>query len=449
MLISYPPISARSLGIFLMILGLITSTGLAQSEQFILEKVTVENARKFSSSIILAESLLETGQSYSKEQLDDAVNRVARLPFILGAEYSLKKNSEENFYELILIVRETKTWFVGAEELFTEGDTLRRSARFRPRGREIIPLNEDDRAKYAGYRLGVGEHGVLWGALDPTNSGRIFLNHTQYDLWGQGVRLQAQYELDPIDKDGADSLSGSEQNQSLRLDLNIPLQGNHALTLDFFHSQDRFQFAREILGSSRDRNVDQTAFDVAWVLNSLDDEVFPTTGRRYRAGAGFVQRDEKRRETINTIEGPETYRNQVNKDTVRFDLGAVDYWPFAGGQSLLLALDVTFQQGDWGFSGEHPPFVDINPNPILEDEAWEGQVTVGYALFLFQDTESPHWRQLRWETEAGLSYGEYHPRDPFSAYPREGTHLRTALKFRSSWGVIKASLTYFEREYDF
>ena len=82
----------------------------AEIARFLIETITVETDRKASVGIIESETLLKEGETYTEDDLRQAVARVHRLPFVLGADFSLRKGSERGAYELV-IQTYTVRWF--------------------------------------------------------------------------------------------------------------------------------------------------------------------------------------------------------------------------------------------------------------------------------------------------------------------------------------------------
>ena len=141
-----------------------------------------------------------------------------------------------------------------------------------------------------------------------------------------------------------------------------------------------------------------------------------------------------------------TFRVDILQDIERFELSGVEYWTLSDNQSLFASLNLAVQRWDQEFKGSTPLF---DPYYFFFDntfDEWEGELALGHSLMLYEDLEKNHWRQLRWETVAAFSDGGSHPREPYSDYLREGYEVRTALKFRSSWAVIKMALSYFDRD---
>jgi len=73
--------------------------------RFYLQAIEVRGTRHVSSGVVVAASLLETGQVYTESELRDAVRRVDRLPFVLAADLALERGRERGTYVLVLDVR--------------------------------------------------------------------------------------------------------------------------------------------------------------------------------------------------------------------------------------------------------------------------------------------------------------------------------------------------------
>src|SRR5215207_3311596 len=78
--------------------------------RFLIETVTVEGPKQAPANIVRAETLLRAGETYTEDQLRQAVYRVHRLPFVLDASFSLRKGSQRGAYELVIEVQPAR-WF--------------------------------------------------------------------------------------------------------------------------------------------------------------------------------------------------------------------------------------------------------------------------------------------------------------------------------------------------
>lgn len=75
----------------------------AASASFLIEKIVVEGVGHGSEKIVAAETLLRLGSSYTEPQLREALQRVERLPFVVQADFSLRRGSERGRFELVTI----------------------------------------------------------------------------------------------------------------------------------------------------------------------------------------------------------------------------------------------------------------------------------------------------------------------------------------------------------
>lgn len=82
--------------------------------RFLIEKITVEGPKAAAVNIVRAETLLRAGESYTEDQLRQAVYRVHRLPFVLDASFSLRKGSRRGAYELLIEVEPARWFFYDA-----------------------------------------------------------------------------------------------------------------------------------------------------------------------------------------------------------------------------------------------------------------------------------------------------------------------------------------------
>jgi hypothetical protein len=80
---------------------------------FLIEKIVVEGVKHGSAKIVAAETLLTLGSSYTEAQLQEALQRVQRLPFVVQADFSLRRGSERGRFELVIAVTEAKPMFFG------------------------------------------------------------------------------------------------------------------------------------------------------------------------------------------------------------------------------------------------------------------------------------------------------------------------------------------------
>ena len=154
---------------------------------FLIETITVETSRKAAAGIIEAETLLEEGETYTEDDLRQAVSRVHRLPFVLDASFSLRKGSERGAYELVIQAHAARWFFFDRSVHFARFDELYTLGDF----------GDDDtfsgsHSGLIGGRLFVGRYGVLYGTAGfqrdlASDADGYQIGYTHYDLFGRGV----------------------------------------------------------------------------------------------------------------------------------------------------------------------------------------------------------------------------------------------------------------------
>ena len=80
------------------------------SAPFVIERIEVRNAKRVSSRIIAAESLLREGRRSSNDDLRAAAARLARLPFVAAAEISTEDGSAADRRVVVITITETRAF---------------------------------------------------------------------------------------------------------------------------------------------------------------------------------------------------------------------------------------------------------------------------------------------------------------------------------------------------
>jgi hypothetical protein len=81
------------LRLLLVFFAVFTTAAVAAQTSFIIERVDVSPGARIRPAIVRAEARLKTGHSYTTGQLDQALYRIRRLPFVTDAEYTLSEGS--------------------------------------------------------------------------------------------------------------------------------------------------------------------------------------------------------------------------------------------------------------------------------------------------------------------------------------------------------------------
>lgn len=435
---SRPP-GSRTIQLFILSLSLLIAPAFGQENpSFLIETITVENVVHFSPSIVVAESLLEPGRSYTEAELSHAIHRIIRLPLILDASFNLRKGTERDHYELVITVEEARRWFFGETGEFDLGDPVIFFSRTFP-GEDALRLIEDDELSHlAGHRSAIGAYGVLSAAVEPSSRGKVQLGYTQYNLLDRNIQLNIQYLFEPLFQRSNEDTD----IQTTRIKLGFPLWGDHSLwyqvSFQNLESQSSFDFLDEHV--DRERVEEHWNHNVSWVFNSLDDPVFPRSGTFIRTGVEYKWIDSSYERTQSSGDFVEKIRYSESWSQISAFVTADQYWSISKKDSLSISVDLAaFRDKYAPNSGNNTIGTDINE--------WTGVLSLGHSRFLYRDTQKPRWRELLWENSLG-----YYRRDVYLSFsdrwPLEEFRLRTGLKYRTSWGVFGLAITYLERPGD-
>lgn len=412
---------------------------------FFIETITVENAAHVSPEIVVSESLLEAGRAYTEVELRDAVHRIVRLPFILDAEFSLRKGTERDQYELVITLDETRRWFFSLDSV----DTFW-SDPISVNGTATTDRTEAS-AALAGRRWAVGRQGLFFAALGGTD-GTLTVGYQHFDLFDRDIFLSTSLsladcdqptegpndpgdegcrtELEPLGLDPtASTWSFSGEGLHGALTLGVPLEGNRSIqvraeTRRIDSGIRRYAFAP--VGFLRFDHRTDTHLNVSWVQNSVDDPVFPSAGSLVEVGLDGRGLDAE-------INRSFTMRSR--------QLGVL----FSGAWYRPWGHRQAFSLGLRGFVGgsrlENVPIASFG---LVDDNlsVFEGSVSLGHGLFLVQSRKHDRVRDLRWESSAEAFVLRTSPDFDQIDNPFAGLRLTSGLAYRNRWGVFRFGFSF-------
>ena len=375
------------------------------SPRFLLETIVVEGTQRDAvREIVAAESLLQPGREYSEQELREAVYRVKRLPFVLDAEFSLRKGGERGTYQLVITVEETRLVFYSADAggLY---DGYDRS--FFP-GEERVDWGA---SVTAGGRWFVGSQGLVFGSVqgvDDLGPAAAQIGYTRYNLFGRGGFASVTLWSDVSDETDGDVYQGS-------VSTDIPIVGSHTFHVDL----NWFRFREELFGSTF--RSDSRSLTLAWVYDTTDDPLFATSGDQVFVGARYA---EDERESEDPFFGD--FRDTGNLFGAYF--GGIRYWALTHRQAVSAEVGGSWDQAD---------------SPGLPDsyERWAFTVGLGHSLDLWGFEKTERIGDFRWENNLWISSYDNDNSEFNIGRSTEG-RLLTSLVFRNAWGVLRGSFTY-------
>ncbi|HEY7214489.1 MAG TPA: hypothetical protein VIC28_07655 [Thermoanaerobaculia bacterium] len=421
--------------------------------RFLIETITVVGPTEAAANIVLAETLLEKGKTYTEDQLRQAIYRLHRLPFVLDASFALRKGSERGAYELVIEVQPTR-WFFFDHWIrafrFAEPLDIEESFRTDPTMRSTFDLGG-----LAGARLFVGRSGVLFGALDSEEG--IQVGFTKYDLFHRGALVSAGYsrteccvrEVLPLALDPTFTSWSFDSSRKISLGLAIPLGGPQSIQLSLSERRGDVSSRRNVIVDPQaqiaiipiaEGELAYGRAEAKWVYDTSDDPLLPTRGMSLSAGLEAARFDgQDLVEIFPSVEGdlfpipvPDFHSEQVVAAA-----SAIRHWPITprqtvsvtgrafGGTSRLKNLTVRF---------EEPRDVDL--------DTFGGSLGVQHAMKLRQSRRAGNFADMR--LESGVEVGIERTSPDLGPSPLERFSAWVGLVFRNQWGRVRVLLSYLD-----
>jgi len=420
--------------------------------RFLIETVTVAGPKEAAANIVQAETLLREGETYTEEQLRQAIYRIHRLPFVLDASFALRKGSQRGAYELVIDVQPARWFFFDHwirafafdQPLELEDETLRGN-------RSSLTLGG-----LAGARLFVGRSGVVFGALDSREG--IQAGFTQYDLFHRGILASAGIsrneccvtEVLPLALDPTFSSWSFGTSLKLSLGVSIPLSGPQSLQLAMSerHGDDgsRHEVLREPgFGlnprSGSGRELTYRRAEAKWVWDTSDDPVLPTRGTSVSAGveaARFAARDLFLFQfDLPSNEATTTPYSSLRSEQVVAAVSAIRHWPVTPRQTVSIQGRVSA-----GRSRVDNLAVRNRLLSHVDADYYGSSAGVAHALTLRRARSSETLTDIR--LASGVEIGVEKTSPDLGPSPLERFSVHTGLVFRNPWGRVQVTLTYLD-----
>jgi len=433
----------------------------AQEEpaRFLLEKVTVEGPREAAGRIIQAETLLKEGETYTEAELAQAVARVHRLPFVLDAEFSLRKGSTRGAYELLIEVTEARRFlFEHTVGLYTLAE----------------PLNLDNSAGdpnefyvtlpgLIGYRQFIGRSGVVFAALDSTEG--VQVGFTRYDLFGRGIVASAGYsglppnfcctsEVLPYGLDPTFvSWNWRDSAHRLSAEVGVPLSVKDAIRFDWSRRDGEGSSRHEVLARFREsgsfldlaNHVDATLdrAELKWVRDTSDDPVVPSRGVTLSGGLEWSSFETGPLRRILVEDGDlieQTMLAQRSQEIAAV-VSATRHWPITPRQTVSGLGRLSYGQAKL-----HNLPTAEGASLDKDVDVFDGSLGLRHLVRLKRSRGHGGFGDTYLENRIELGIESTSPDLHLSQTPNplERLELSTALVFRSVWGRLRLTVSYLD-----
>ncbi len=427
--------------------------------RFQLEKITVTGAREAAGRIVAAETLLRAGESYGEAELAQAVARVQRLPFVLAAEFSLRKGGARGTYELVIEVEEARRFFF---DHTVRGTWLAQ------------PLDLDDSVTFdeesvavslpglIGLRRFIGRSGVVFAGLDSAEG--LQLGFTRYDLFGRGVVVSAGVsglladiccaeEVLPFSLDPSFVSWTWEDAARYSVELGVPLNRTDALRLGASRRTGEGGSRRELFGTrfrfldgfvdaapGSDLTLDRA--ELKWGRDTSDDPLLPHRGSTLSAGLEWTSftTGALQRKRLANLFTPEPLPAQEAEQLAAVISGR-HHWAVTPRQtvSALGRLSV-------GRASLHNLPTEDGVLAREELDTFAASLGARHAVRLRRERGAQGFGDVLLESTVEVGFESTTPdlQPSRAPNPLERLEISTGLVFRNAWGRLRFVATYLD-----
>jgi hypothetical protein len=419
-----------------------------EAGSFQIETITVEGGRRAATQgIVIAASRLTVGREWSERELREAVYRIRRLPFIVHADFALRKGTARGLYALVITVEETRPFFFfqDAEIVWLPKDAAALALGYGEKDAEL------QNSGTAGARLFLGARNAVFAAVD-TREG-LQAGTTLFDLFGRGGVLSltvghhfvcCRIEVVPLGLDPGFVTWTTKDGDSASLSLQVPLEGSHSLrggvTLARRDASSRESLLdhtsndNQLFGGS-DRLTSRQA-ELKWFYDTADDPLFPTRGVTLSGGVELNQISVPLR-SLGTLP-LEPADIQSDARMAALAVTGRETWSLSARQSLSLGGRVAAGRSRIDHLLMNDGTIRARPTDL---DTFEASIEARYSASLWGFERSRNLGDLRFEL-AGR-FGEDTTSPAFGGPVRQ-LSFGPSVAFRNGWGVFRFGLAYLD-----
>lgn len=443
-----------------------------------IESIQVDGLRHLSPELVISETLLLEGGKYTESELQQAVFRLQRLPFVLDARFSLAKGTERGRYRLVVTVEEIRRFFFGEDTTYTRfsnsvafDSVIGQDTSFTPGG-------------LAGIRFFVGKYGMLFGSV--STHGGLQAGYTQYNLFDRraflsiGLTTQSCCPIQ-IFSLGVDPTFASWQNEGdLRqgqITLGLPLKRRFQLRFQAGQTYSEEGQRRNLLDAVADqfqratldyRDQRRLQLEAALIYDSTDDPVFPSQGMTWTAALDF-ERQKSRLSvfvplfpglggTIDLPPGGDPNLPEFESEQLRAAFTLAQHWRITRRQTVSLSARLAAgmaQVTNLPIIERKTEELDPCASPFDEDcpadhtlrviaeedlSLIEGYFTARHSFSLWSAAKARNRGDLRLEQTLEFGYDQVSPSLDLAENPLYRKSFTTSIVFRNAWGLFRFSL---------
>jgi outer membrane protein assembly factor BamA len=380
----------------------------AEPARFHVESIAVTGGTARVQSIVIAQSLLREGQTYSEGELADAVSRIRRLPFVRAVSFSLAKGSERGLYRLVIAVDPMEWLFFDAHARSVSGDNLSQTfnvGQVTLGGR--VPVGSSGMAR-ATVSMGDDFENLFGDREGPAPKPTFALGYSLYRIGSRAIFADVALfgrEADDVTFGNPRVRFGSSLGANVIV--GVPLHGSQSIRAEWAMFRAPVTFESP---TGEQRSTDQTdSVQLFWLRDTTDDPLYPLHGSLVKAGAlGTRQHSIGFGQSGISAQDSDWYGGQV---------AGSRYWGLSNERAVSL-------HGSYQYNT-----VDVD-DPVFDFVQNYSQVQIGAGLTKrFSGRATDAWLDFRVDASrfdnASVDYA-----------------ARVQLAHRSKWGIARLGVEY-------
>jgi outer membrane protein assembly factor BamA len=256
----------------------------AEPARFHVESIEVAGGGARVQSIVVAQSLLREGQTYSEGELADAISRIRRLPFVRAVSFSLAKGSERGLYRLVIAVDPMMSlFFDGQASSYTSDNQVPRTVNFgllTVGGR--IPVGSSGMARASVTVADDFEH--VFGGEGPSVQPTFALGYSLYRIGSRAVFADVTLAgRRGTNNSFFDDRLRAGNETSANVIVGVPIHGSQSIRAEWNSYRSPYTF--ETPSGDRRATSRLNSLQLFWLRDTTDDPVYPLHGSLLKAGA--------------------------------------------------------------------------------------------------------------------------------------------------------------------